>query len=112
MDLRAGALVTKNGERTNAPTMSRAAQDRIGHELRQMYSDLLRKPLPENLVAPLRACDELQTTRKRLADAVSAIRGESLATYAPSSQSNLQLICGESPDESSSAMISTAKSRY
>ncbi len=40
-----------------------------------MYEDLLKQPLPENLVAPLRASNELQTARERLEGAVSETRG-------------------------------------
>jgi hypothetical protein len=42
-------------ERANAPTMTREIQHWIGKELRDMYAELLRQPLPENLVASLRA---------------------------------------------------------
>jgi hypothetical protein len=48
-----------DGERSHAPKMSRAIQDHIGRELREMYAELLRQQLPENLVAPLRAEGEL-----------------------------------------------------
>jgi phosphoglycolate phosphatase-like HAD superfamily hydrolase len=42
-------------ERANAPTMTREVQHWIGKELRDMYAELLRQPLPESLVASLRA---------------------------------------------------------
>jgi hypothetical protein len=32
------------------PTLDRPAQDRIGHELRAMYADLERQPLPQRLL--------------------------------------------------------------
>ena len=34
-------------ERANAPTMTREVQHWIGKELRDMYAELLRQPLPE-----------------------------------------------------------------
>jgi hypothetical protein len=78
--------VTKNDERTNAPIMSRAVQDRIGHELRQMYAELLRQPLPENLVASLRASAEQQTARQRLGDPVAAMDRENAPSTPPRAQ--------------------------
>ena len=50
----------------NAPKITRAVQDRIGHELRVMYEEILKQPLPENLIAPLRASNQLQTSADRL----------------------------------------------
>jgi Anti-sigma factor NepR len=32
------------------PTLDRPAQDRIGHELRAMYADLERQPVPQRLL--------------------------------------------------------------
>jgi hypothetical protein len=52
----------------------RAIQDRIGKELREMYADLLKQALPENLIAPLRASDELQAARQNLGGSVTAMR--------------------------------------
>jgi hypothetical protein len=59
------------GERANAPKMSRAIQDRIGKELREMYAELLRQPLPENLVAPLRSTDDARSSEQWLEQPVS-----------------------------------------
>ena len=39
------------------PRLDRVAQDRIGRELRAMYDELLRQPLPANLMALLGAHD-------------------------------------------------------
>jgi hypothetical protein len=72
-------------EGANKPKMTRAVQDRIGRELREMYAELLKQPLPENLVAPLRAPDE-PTARQRLEDALSVMRGENGTIGASSSQ--------------------------
>jgi hypothetical protein len=38
--------------------IDRAAQDSIGRQLRAMYSELLREPLPEKLLATLRALEQ------------------------------------------------------
>ena len=63
-----------NNKRRPTPKIDRPVQDRIGRELRKLYEDLLRQPLPEKLVAPLRAFDEVQTARQRLQEAVQAMR--------------------------------------
>jgi Anti-sigma factor NepR len=47
-----------NGREPN-PKIGRAIQDQIGRELRAMYEELLRQPLPEHLVAPLRASSDV-----------------------------------------------------
>ena len=64
------------------PKIDRAIQDKIGRELREMYAELLRQPLPENLIAPLRAMDAVAEARKRLAEAAQEMRraGTSLTT--------------------------------
>jgi hypothetical protein len=64
----------KKSELGARPKIDRAIQDRIGRELRAMYEELLRQPLPENLLAPLRASDELHGARTRLETAVQALR--------------------------------------
>jgi hypothetical protein len=56
------------------PKIDRAIQDKIGRELRAMYEELLRQPLPENLTAPLRAIDEVQSSRQRLKEVLEAMR--------------------------------------
>jgi Anti-sigma factor NepR len=43
---------------TTKAQLERAAQDRIGRQLRTMYSALVRQPLPEKLLATLRAIDD------------------------------------------------------
>jgi hypothetical protein len=58
-------------ERANAPKMSRAVQDRIGKELREMYAELLRQALPENLIAPLRSTGDATIPERRLEQPVS-----------------------------------------
>jgi Anti-sigma factor NepR len=62
---------------TNRPKMARAVQDRIGRELRAMYEELLKQPLPEDLIAPLRAPTQLQAPLERLQAVMSDIRGGS-----------------------------------
>jgi len=62
-----------DGKRADAPSMSRAIQDRIGKELREMYADLLRQPLPENLVAPLRSIGDATSPERRLEQSVSGV---------------------------------------
>ena len=59
---------------TNGPKMTRAVQDRIGRELRAMYEELLNQPLPENLIAPLRAPTRLLAPLERLESAISERR--------------------------------------
>jgi hypothetical protein len=71
-----------DSESANAPKMSRAIQDRIGKELREMYAELLKQPLPENLIAPLRTPAE-PSPRKPLEGAVSAMSRESTAQPSP-----------------------------
>jgi hypothetical protein len=56
------------------PKIDRAMQDRIGQELRAMYEDLLKQPLPEKLTAPLRALNEVQSSQDGLNDAIEAMR--------------------------------------
>jgi hypothetical protein len=60
--------------------MTRAVQDRIGRELRAMYEELLKQPLPENLIAPFRAPTQLQAPLERLHSALSEMRGGSPAS--------------------------------
>jgi hypothetical protein len=67
--------MTENSGRHMKPTIGRANQDRIGRALRAMYEELLHQPLPENLLAPLRALDEVQSSRRRLKQALAAMRG-------------------------------------
>ena len=78
-DLRRGAPLTRNSERDDAPRITRAIQDRIGRELRDMYAELLRQPLPDNLIAPLRASAE-PSPRDVLEGAVAVLRSESPAS--------------------------------
>jgi hypothetical protein len=66
--------MSNNKGRGLKPKIDRAVQDKIGRELRAMYEELLRQPLPENLTAPLRAYDEVQTARQRLNEAIEAMR--------------------------------------
>jgi hypothetical protein len=60
--------------------MTRAVQDRICRELRAMYEELLKQPLPENLIAPLRAPAQLQAPLEQLQAAISEMRGGSPAS--------------------------------
>jgi Anti-sigma factor NepR len=70
--IRQGLLMAESTELK--PTIGRANQDKIGRALRAMYEDLLHQPLPENLTAPLRAIDEVQSSRQRLEQALQAMR--------------------------------------
>ena len=71
--------MSENSGRKLEPKIDRAIQDKIGRELRAMYEELLRQPLPENLTAPLRVYDEVQTARQRLSEALDAMRATSPA---------------------------------
>ena len=62
-----------DGKRANAPKMSRAIQDHIGQELREMYAELLRQALPENLVAPLRSTGDATSPERRFEQPVSGV---------------------------------------
>jgi hypothetical protein len=42
--------------------VDRVAQDMIGRQLRAMYSELLREPLPETLLSTLRAIERAEYT--------------------------------------------------
>lgn len=66
------------------PKIDRIVQDRIGRELRAMYEELLRQPLPENLLAPLRTSDAVHTARSKLEEAVHGMRRPILDASAPS----------------------------
>jgi hypothetical protein len=52
--------MSKNSNRSTKPQVERAAQDHIGRQLRTMYSALVRQPLPDKLLAALRAIDEAE----------------------------------------------------
>jgi hypothetical protein len=55
------------------PKIDRLLQDKIGQELRAMYEDLLKQPLPEKLTAPLRALDEVQPSNQGLTEAIDGM---------------------------------------
>jgi hypothetical protein len=65
----------ENSGRHIKPTIGRANRDRIGRALRAMYEELLHQPLPENLTTPLRALDEVESSRRRLEQALANMRG-------------------------------------
>ena len=46
--------------------IGRAFQAKIGRELRTPYQDLVRERLPENLMARVRALDEVLSSRQRV----------------------------------------------
>jgi hypothetical protein len=52
--------MSKSPKRSSKAQVERAAQDRIGRQLRTMYSALVRQPLPEKLLATLRAIDDAE----------------------------------------------------
>ena len=67
--------MAKDGSHLKQPKIDRALQDKIGHELRAMYEELLKQPLPEKLTAPLRALDEVQSSHQvGLKDGIEAMR--------------------------------------
>ena len=49
-----------------AAHVERSAQDRIGYQLRMMYSELVRQPVPERLLSIIRTIEEAE--KKQLAD--------------------------------------------
>jgi hypothetical protein len=71
-------MTDATGRETKAKK-DRAIRDKIGRELRAMYEDLLRQPVPENLTAPLRAIDEVQSSEHRFREPLKAVGGESRA---------------------------------
>ncbi len=52
--------MSKNPKHSTKAQVGRAAQERIGHQLRSMYSALVRQPLPDMLLATLRAIEEAE----------------------------------------------------
>jgi hypothetical protein len=76
--------VSESNAGADGPKMSRAVQDRIGRELRAMYEELLKQPLPENLIASLRAPTRLQAPLERLERAMSETRGSPPSGTGPS----------------------------
>jgi Anti-sigma factor NepR len=56
------------------PKIDRIMQNKIGQELRAMYEELLKQPLPEKLTAPLRALDEGQSSNQGLTEAIDPMR--------------------------------------
>jgi Anti-sigma factor NepR len=58
----------------NKPKIDRVMQNKIGQELRAMYEELLKQPLPEKLTAPLRTLDEVQSSNQGLTEAIDPMR--------------------------------------
>ena len=56
------------------PTIGRQAQDKIGRELRVMYSEVLREPLPAELLSVLQAFEDARAAQQRLQHAVQVLR--------------------------------------
>jgi Anti-sigma factor NepR len=56
------------------PTIGRLAQDRIGRELRVMYGEVLREPLPEELSSVLQAFQGAEAAQHRLQAAVQILQ--------------------------------------
>ncbi len=54
------------------PKIDRPMQDKIGQELRAMYEELLRQPLPDKLTSALRALNDVQSSQESLNDAIEA----------------------------------------
>ena len=52
--------MSKNPKQPRKGHVDRAAQDLIGHQLRAMYSDLLRQPLPDKLLSTLRTIEKVE----------------------------------------------------
>jgi hypothetical protein len=59
--------------------LDRATQDRIGRELRVMFAEPLRQPLPDRLLGALRAIEEAE-------EAVTRVEGPTVATLARPAQ--------------------------
>jgi flagellin-specific chaperone FliS len=55
--------------------IGRAIRAKIGRELRTLYQDLVRERLPENLLARVRALDEVLSSRQRVKEAFKKMRG-------------------------------------
>ena len=72
--IRAGFLMSENRGHDPKPRISLAIQDKIGRELRAMYEELLKQPLPEKLTAPLRAMEEVQASREQLRETLDSMR--------------------------------------
>ena len=68
--------MTKDNSLVKKPKIDRALQDKIGQELRAMYEELLKQPLPEKLTAPLRALDEVRSSHEGLTEAIEAMRSQ------------------------------------
>jgi Anti-sigma factor NepR len=60
--------MSKNPNHPRKAQVDRAAQDRIGRQLRAMYSDLAKQPVPEKLLATLRAFEEAEDALPPLAE--------------------------------------------
>jgi hypothetical protein len=58
--------------RAAKPKLDRAIQERIGRELRAMYDDLLRQPLPPHLLASIDALAD-EPTSPREEEATRAV---------------------------------------
>jgi hypothetical protein len=65
--------VGKSKNSGSVATIGRQAQDRIGRELRVMYAEALT-PLPDQLLALLRAFEDAEAAQHRLREAVRALR--------------------------------------
>jgi len=76
--------VSESNAGANGPKITRAVQDRIGRELRAMYEELLKQPLPENLIAPLRGPSQVPAPLERLEAAMSEMRGSPASGNEPS----------------------------
>ena len=54
--------MTKKPRQPRKAQVGLAAQEAIGHQLRAMYSEIVRQPLPDTLLTSFRAIDEAEDT--------------------------------------------------
>jgi hypothetical protein len=59
--------MSSESKNPRVPLFERTAQDRIGCQLQAMYADLVRQPIPEKLLATLRAFSKAEEAHERLA---------------------------------------------
>ena len=71
LEVQMTVAINKNGR---SPKIDLAAQRSIGRQLRAMYADVLRQPLPGNLSDLLRSRDRTAATRERFDAALHSPR--------------------------------------
>lgn len=93
-----------NRKRSRAkPTIGRQAQDRIGRDLRAMYSEVLHEPLPAEMLAVLQALDSAETAQLGVRHAV-----EKMWSANRSASFTRNHVCGASPVQAQQTFIALA----